>query len=63
MKTPVLKCNCGDIFSIDSDDSIHQKNLKENKFRKIHSGCIQKKFDKIRKIPEFNIKRRSNKPQ
>ena len=58
MKTPVLKCDCGAIFSINNEDSIHQKNLKENKFRKLHSNCIQDKEYKYRKMPEFNQKRK-----
>ena len=61
MKTPVLKCDCGGIFSIDSNDSIHQKNLKENKFRNLHINCIQnKKYPELRDMPEFNQKRRQS---
>lgn len=63
-ETPFLKCDCGGIFSIDSNDSIHQKNLKENKFRKNHSKCIQNnKYPEIRDMPEFNQKRRQSPTQ
>lgn len=62
MITPVLKCDCGEVFSIDSKDSIHQKNLKENYFRNQHSKCIQKKEYEYRKMPEFNTKRRLKNP-
>lgn len=42
-ETPVLKCDCGKIFCIDSNDSIIQMGIKERKFRMDHANCTQKR--------------------
>lgn len=53
MVIPVLKCDCGEVFSIETNDSIHQKTLKENNFRNNHSKCVQKRKYIYRAMPKI----------
>ena len=58
-ETPVLRCDCGEIFCIDARDSILTMGLKDRAFRAKHATCIQKKErPQNRDMPEFHTKRR-----
>lgn len=54
---PVLRCDCGAIFCIDSKDSILTMGLKDVAFRKKHSKCIQdKSYPKLKRMPTHGTK-------
>ena len=56
-ETPVLRCDCGEIFCINSKDSIHTMGLKDVTFRKKHEKCVQnKKYPELRTMPNSHNK-------